>query len=162
MNEAEKKKAEFVEEARLESGPVREDAAPKYTLRSARLAIQRKETAIRKRKEKITNLELDNQEDREAIRQLETICTQIQAQEVMQKITELQNSGGTVETEQINRAFEFLSLVGDAFESLSVQQMAEAVQGAASQISAIAADIQNTYEQKTVSLSTDDTAQEDE
>ena len=150
MNEAEKKKAEFVEEARLESGAVREDAIQKYTLRSARLAIQRKEAAILKRKEKITRLELDNQEDHEAIRQLETICTQIQAQEVMQKINEINANGATVETEHINRALEFLSLVGDAFESLTVQQMAKAVQGAVGQASEIAVDAQEVYE-KTIS-----------
>ncbi len=155
MNEAEKKKAELVEEARLETGAVGEDAQ-KYTMRSARLAIQRKETAIRKRKEKITQLELDNQEDQEAIRQLETICTRLQSQEIMQKLSEIHDKGATVETEQINRALELLALVGDAVEALSVEQMALAVQSAASQ-AAIAAEAQDAYEQKKVCVSSEDT-----
>ncbi|MBR3418213.1 MAG: hypothetical protein IKG82_05940 [Oscillospiraceae bacterium] len=155
MNEAEKKKAELVEEARQETGAAGEDAQ-KYTMRSARLAIQRKETAIRKRKEKITQLELDNQEDQEAIRQLETICTRLQSQEIMQKLSEIHDKGATVETEQINRALELLALVGDAVEALSVEQMALAVQSAASQ-AAIAAEAQDAYEQKKVCVSSEDT-----
>ena len=155
MNEAEKKKAELVEEARQETGAAGEDAQ-KYTMRSARLAIQRKETAIRKRKEKITQLELDNQEDQEAIRQLETICTRLQSQEIMQKLSEIHDKGATVETEQINRALELLALVGDAVEALSVEQMALAVQSAASK-AAIAAEAQDAYEQKKVSVSSEDT-----
>lgn len=155
MNEAEKKKAELVEEARQETGAAGEDAQ-KYTMRSARLAIQRKETAIRKRKEKITQLELDNQEDHEAIRQLETICTRLQSQEIMQKLSEIHDKGATVETEQINRALELLALVGDAVEALSVEQMALAVQSAASQ-AAIAAEAQDAYEQKKDCVSSEDT-----
>ncbi len=155
MNEAEKKKAELVEEARQETGAAGEDAQ-KYTMRSARLAIQRKETAIRKRKEKITQLELDNQEDQEAIRQLETICTRLQSQEIMQKLSEIHDKGATVETEQINRVLELLALVGDAVEALSVEQMALAVQSAASQ-AAIAAEAQDAYEQKKVCVSSEDT-----
>ena len=155
MNEAEKKKAELVEEARQETGAVGEDAQ-KYTIRSARLAIHRKETAIRKRKEKITQLELDNQEDQEAIRQLETICTRLQSQEIMQKLSEIHDKGATVETEQINRALELLALVGDAVEALSVEQMALAVQSAASQ-AAIAAEAQDAYEQKKDCVSSEDT-----
>ncbi len=155
MNEAEKKKAELVEEARQETGAAGEDAQ-KYTMRSARLAIQRKETAIRKRKEKITQLELDNQEDQEAIRQLETICTRLQSQEIMQKLSEIHDKGANVETEQINRALELLALVGDAVEALSVEQMALAVQSAASQ-AAIAAEAQDAYEQKKVCVSSEDT-----
>ena len=155
MNEAEKKKAELVEEAWQETGAAGEDAQ-KYTMRSARLAIQRKETAIRKRKKKITQLELDNQEDQEAIRQLETICTRLQSQEIMQKLSEIHDKGATVETEQINRALELLALVGDAVEALSVEQMALAVQSAASQ-AAIAAEAQDAYEQKKVCVSSEDT-----
>ncbi len=155
MNEAEKKKAELVEEARQETGAAGEDAQ-KYTCLSARLAIQRKETAIRKRKEKITQLELDNQEDQEAIRQLETICTRLQSQEIMQKLSEIHDKGANVETEQINRALELLALVGDAVEALSVEQMALAVQSAASQ-AAIAAEAQDAYEQKKVCVSSEDT-----
>ena len=144
-----------MEEARQETGAAGEDAQ-KYTMRSARLAIQRKETAIRKRKEKITQLELDNQEDQEAIRQLETICTRLQSQEIMQKLSEIHDKGATVETEQINRALELLALVGDAVEALSVEQMALAVQSAASQ-AAIAAEAQDAYEQKKVCVSSEDT-----
>ena len=155
MNEAEKKKAELVEEARQETGAAGEDAQ-KYTMRSARLAIQRKETAIRKRKKKITQLELDNQEDQEAIRQLETICTRLQSQEIMQKLSEIHDKGATVETEQINRALELLALVGDAVEALSVEQMALAVQSAASQ-AAIAAEAQDAYDKKKVCVSSEDT-----
>ena len=155
MNEAEKKKAELVEEARQETGAAGEDAQ-KYTMRSARLAIQRKETAIRKRKEKITQLELDNQEDQEAIRQLETICTRLQSQEIMQKLSEIHDKGATVETEQINRVLELLALVGDAVEALSVEQMALAVQSAASQ-AAIAAEAQDAYDKKKVCVSSKDT-----
>ena len=59
-------------------------------------------------------------------------------------------------TDQINRALELLALVGDAVDALSVEQMAQAVQGAASQ-AAIAADAQETYEQKIVSQQADDT-----
>ena len=68
----------------------------------------------------------------------------------------MQTKGATIETDQINRALELLALIGDAAESLSVEQMAQAVQGAASQ-AAIAADAQETYEQKIVSQQADDT-----
>ena len=148
MNEAQKKKAELVEEARQETGAAGD--ARKYSLRGARLAIQRKEAAIQKRSEKITQLQLENQQDKENIRTLRTICAEIQAQEVKRKLTRMQSKGATVETEQINRALELLALVGDAMDAMSVQQMAEAVQGAASHASEIAADAQEAYE-KTVS-----------
>ena len=68
----------------------------------------------------------------------------------------MQTKGATVDTDQINRALELLALVGDAVDALSVEQMAHAVQGAASQ-AAIAADAQETYEQKIVSQQADDT-----
>ena len=68
----------------------------------------------------------------------------------------MQTKGATVDTDQINRALELLALVGDAVDALSVEQMAQAVQGAASQ-AAIAADAQETYEQKIVSQQADDT-----
>lgn len=154
MNEQEKKKAELVEEAKQETGAAGDSR--KYSLRSARLAIQRKEAAIQKRSEKITQLQLENQQDREDIRQLKTVCAELQAQEVKKKIARMQTKGATIETDQINRALEFLALVGDAAESLSVEQMAQAVQGAASQ-AAIAADAQETYNQGIVSPQTDET-----
>ena len=153
MNEQEKKKAELVEEAKQETGAAGDSR--KYSLRSARLAIQRKEAAIQKRSEKITQLQLENQQDREDIRALKTVCAELQAQEVKKKIARMQTKGTTVDTDQINRALELLALVGDAAESLSVEQMAQAVQGAASQ-AAIAADAQETYEQGIVSPQTDD------
>lgn len=154
MNEAQKKKAELVEEARQETGAAGD--ARKYSLRGARLAIQRKEAAIQKRSEKITQLQLENQQDREYIRQLKKVCAELQAKEVKKKITQMQTKGTTVDTDQINRALELLALVGDAVDALSVEQMAQAVQGAASQ-AAIAADAQETYEQKIVSQQADDT-----
>lgn len=154
MNEAEKKKAELVEEAKQETGAAGD--ARKYSLRGARLAIQRKETAIQKRSEKITQLQLENQQDREDIRRLKTVCAELQAREVKKKIAQMQTKGATVDTDQINRALELLALVGDAVDALSVEQMAQAVQGAASQ-AAIAADAQETYEQKIVSPQTDET-----
>jgi len=143
MNEAQKKKAELVEEARQETGAAGD--ARKYSLRGARLAIQRKEAAIQKRSEKITQLQLENQQDREDIRQLKKVCAELQAKEVKKKIAQMQTKGATVETDQINRALELLALIGDAVDALSVEQMAQAVQGAASQ-AAIAADAQDTYE----------------
>ena len=90
------------------------------------------------------------------IRQLKKVCAELQAQEVKKKIARMQTKGATIETDQINRALEFLALVGDAAESLSVEQMAQAVQGAASQ-AAIAADAQETYNQGIVSPQTDET-----
>ena len=79
MNEAQKKKAELVEEAKQETGAAGDSR--KYSLRGARLAIQRKEAAIQKRSEKITQLQLENQQDREDIRRLKTICAELQARE---------------------------------------------------------------------------------
>ena len=104
-----------------------------------------RQAAIQKRSEKITQLQLENQQDREDIRQLKKVCAELQAQEVKKKIAQMQTKGATIETNQINRALELLALIGDAAESLSVEQMAQAVQGAASQ-AAIAADAQETYE----------------
>ncbi len=154
MNEQEKKKAELVEEAKQETGAAGD--ARKYSFRGARLAIQRKEAAIQKRSEKITQLQLENQQDREDIRALKTVCAELQAQEVKKKIARMQTKGTTVDTDQINRALELLALVGDAAAALSVEQMAQAVQGAASQ-AAIAADAQETYNQGIVSPQTDET-----
>ena len=107
--------------------------------------IEAKEAAIQKRSEKITQLQLENQQDREDIRQLKKVCAELQAQEVKRKTAQMQTKGTTVDTDQINRALELLALVGDAAAALSVEQMAQAVQGAASQ-AAIAADAQDTYE----------------
>ena len=126
MNEQEKKN-EFIEGTKLSNGDLVEAEARKYTLRSARQAIQRKETAIQKRQERITALQLENQEDRGAIRDLEAICIYLQSQEVMKKLAELKTTGSTVDTEQINKALDFLALVGDAFDMLSIQKLAEVV-----------------------------------
>ena len=148
MNEAEKKH-EVIEDAKLSNGALVEAEARKYTLRTARQAIQRKETAIQKRQERITALQLENQGERAAIRDLETICIYLQSQEVMKKLDELRTAGSTIETEQINKALEFLTLVGDAFSLLSVQQLAEAVNGAAEQTGALAALAQAQFDEAT-------------
>ena len=154
MNEAEKKKAELVEEARQETGAAGDSR--KYSLRGARLAIQRKEAAIQKRSEKITQLQLENQQDREDIRRLKTVCAELQAREVKKKIAQMQTKGATVDTDQINRALELLALVGDAVDALSVEQMAQAVQGAASQAQELAEEAQAVYSENTGQPAADD------
>ena len=151
MNEQEKKN-EFVEGTKLSNGDLVETEAHKYTLRSARQAIQRKETAIQKRQERITALQLENQEDRAAIRDLETICIYLQSQEVMKKLAELKTTGSTVDTEQINKALDFLALVGDAFDMLSIQQLAEVVNGAANHAGALAVEAQEVFDAATEPL----------
>ena len=145
MNEHEKKN-EFIEGAKLANGSLVESEAQKYTIRTARQAIRRKETAIQKRQERITSLQLENQDDRTAIRDLETICIYLQSQEIMKKLGELHSAGSTVDTEQINKALDFIALVGDAFSVLSVQQLAEAINGAADQAGALAFEVQEQYD----------------
>lgn len=151
MNEQEKKN-EFIEGTKLSNGDLVEAEARKYTLRSARQAIQRKETAIQKRQERITALQLENQEDRGAIRDLEAICIYLQSQEVMKKLAELKTTGSTVDTEQINKALDFLALVGDAFDMLSIQQLAEVVNSAADKTGALAVEVQEALDAVTEPL----------
>ena len=151
MNEQEKKN-EFIESTKLSNGDLVEAEARKYTLRSARQAIQRKETAIQKRQERITALQLENQEDRGAIRDLEAICIYLQSQEVMKKLAELKTTGSTVDTEQINKALDFLALVGDAFDMLSIQQLAEVVNSAADKTGALAVEVQEALDAVTEPL----------
>ena len=143
MNE--KKRNHMVEEAEMEPADIPVPVAKNYTLRGALQAIERRETAVEKREQKILKLRAENNADRKLIKQLEDVCAELRQQELMQRVKIMSDSGNEMTTDRINKLLDFFERAGDSLTGLSVDQLLGMLQGSPEQAQELAEEAKAVY-----------------
>ncbi len=154
MNE--KKRKNVVEEAEMEPADIPAPVAKNYTLRGAQQAIERREAAVAKREQKILKLQAENNADRKLIKQLDSVCSEIRQQELMQRVKLLSSSGNEMTTERINKLLDFFEQAGDALTGLSLQQLITMLQGTPEQAQELAEEAKVIYSENTGDTAADE------
>lgn len=154
MNE--KKRNHVVEEAEMEPANIPAPVAKNYTLRGALQAIERRETAVAKREQKILKLRAENNADRKLIKQLEDVCAELRQQELMQRVKIMSDSGNEITTDRINKLLDFFERAGDALTGISVDQLLGMLQGSPELAQELAEEAQAVYSENTGQPTADD------
>lgn len=153
MNEQKQEKRDLVAEAEMQ--PIPETDEKKYTLRGALQALEHRQAAVAKRKEKILKLQAENKEDQRMIRKLQTICDELRQGEIMRRIGQICGSGNEITTERINKLLDFCELAGDALSEVSAEQLVGMLQGSPAQAQELAEEARAKYEKNTSELVSD-------